>query len=78
MRADLGFHPRWPKSRREVPTSLTAIEGLFNANFASSNNQYNLPGYITADAGMAVTLPKGTLTFAETNIFGKYGYDFAS
>src|SRR5215469_2023578 len=54
------------------------VEGLFNANFASSNNQYNLPGYITADAGVAMTLPKGTITVAETNIFDKYGYDFAS
>ena len=54
------------------------VEWLLNGNFVSANNSNNLPGYVTADAGVVVTLVRGSLTFAETNIFNKYGYDFAS
>jgi hypothetical protein len=54
------------------------LEYLLNGNFVSGNNSNNLPGYVTADAGVVLTLVRGSLTFAETNIFNKYGYDFAS
>ena len=56
----------------------SAVEGLLNSTFVSGNNANNLPGYVTADAGVAITLTRGTLTLAETNIFNKFGYDFAS
>ncbi len=56
----------------------SAVEGLLNGNFVSANNANNLPGYVTADAGVAMTMTKGTVTVAMTNIFNKYGYDFAS
>jgi hypothetical protein len=56
----------------------SSVEGLLNGTFVSANNGNNLPGYVTADAGVAVTLTKGTITAAVTNIFNKYGYYFAS
>jgi hypothetical protein len=56
----------------------SSVEGLLNGTFASANNANNLPGYITADAGVSINFTKGTLTAAVTNIFNKYGYYFAS
>jgi hypothetical protein len=56
----------------------SAVEGLLNGTYVSANNANNLPGYVTADAGVAFTMTKGTITAAVTNIFNKYGYYFAS
>ncbi len=56
----------------------SAIEWLANGTYVSGNNAQNLPGYVTADAGVAINFNKGTLTLAGTNLFNKYGYYFAS
>lgn len=47
----------------------SAIEGLFNARYTAANNGQNLPANVVVDAGVNVSLKRGTLTVAGTNIF---------
>jgi len=54
------------------------LEWLADARYVSSGNRNYLPGYVTADAGAAMDFTHGTLTLALSNIFNKFGYEFAS
>ncbi len=55
----------------------SALEWLADANYTGSNNSQNLPAYTTVDAGAALQLQRGTLTFAASNVFNTYGGIFA-
>lgn len=55
----------------------SAIEWLADASYTGANNQQNLPAYTTVDAGASLQLSRGTLTFAETNIFNSYAGIFS-
>ena len=54
------------------------LEWLADARYVSSGNRNYLPGYVTADAGVGMDFTHGTLTLALSNIFNKFGYEFAS
>lgn len=54
------------------------VEWLADSQYVSGNNRQNLPGYVAADLGAAVDFAHGTLTVAESNIFNKDAYAFAS
>jgi len=68
-RGGITFDYRAPRS---------SVETLFDAQYVSSNNQSNLPAYVTADAGVSLNLTRGTLTLAGTNLFNAYGASFFS
>ena len=48
------------------------------AAYTSPDNRQYLPGYVTADAGLGYDFTHGTLSISESNIFNKFGYEFAS
>ncbi|MBV8460284.1 MAG: TonB-dependent receptor [Candidatus Eremiobacteraeota bacterium] len=54
------------------------LELLADARYTSPGNRNYLPGYVTADAGLDFDFTHGSLTIAESNIFNKFGYEFAS
>ncbi len=54
------------------------LEWLADARYVSPGNRNYLPGYVTADVGLAMDFTHGSLTVAESNIFNKFGYEFAS
>ncbi len=54
------------------------LEWLADARYVSGGNRNYLPGYVTADAGLAMDFAHGSLTIAESNLFNKFGYEFAS
>lgn len=56
----------------------SAVELLADARYVSGGNRSNLPGYVTADAGASIDFTHGTLTASASNIFNKFGYQFAS
>ncbi|HXM19649.1 MAG TPA: TonB-dependent receptor [Candidatus Tumulicola sp.] len=56
----------------------SSIEWLADAQYVSSNNSQNLPGYVTTDAGVAIQFTHGTLTIAGTNLLNKFGGVFAT
>jgi hypothetical protein len=54
------------------------IETLVDGNYVSGNNPQNLPAYTTVDAAISYGTAVASLTLAETNIFNKFGGNFAS
>jgi len=54
------------------------LEILADGRFTSPDNRQYLPGYVTADAGLGYDFTHGTLAISESNIFNKFGYEFAS
>lgn len=69
----LSHHPL-----RTVGTTLLAVlprqrmEWVLNAQFTGANNWQNLPAYTIYNAGLLVQLQRGSLRFAEGNIFGTH------
>ncbi len=59
-------------------TPRSAVEWLGDARYVSPGNRNYLPGYVTADVGVGVDFTHGSLTASWTNIFNKFGYEFAS
>ena len=62
----------------DLKARYSPLEFLADARYVSSGNRNYLPGYITADAGAAMEFTHGSLTVALSNIFNKFGYEFAS
>ena len=56
----------------------SAVEWLADGRYVSPGNRNYLPGYVTADVGVGIDFTHGSLTIAESNIFNKFGYEFAS
>jgi hypothetical protein len=56
----------------------SAVEWLADGRYVSPGNRNYLPGYVTADVGVGIDFAHGSLTVAESNIFNKFGYEFAS
>jgi hypothetical protein len=54
------------------------LEVLADARATSPDNRQYLPGYVTADAGLSYDFTHGTLSISESNLFNKFGYQFAS
>ncbi|HXW50711.1 MAG TPA: TonB-dependent receptor [Candidatus Acidoferrales bacterium] len=54
------------------------LEVLADARYNSPGNRQYLPGYVTADAGFGYDFTHGTISVSESNIFDKFGYEFAS
>jgi hypothetical protein len=54
------------------------LELLADARYTSPDNRNYLPGYVVADAGLAYDFTHGRLTVSESNVFNKFGYEFAS
>jgi hypothetical protein len=52
--------------------------GLFEANYSSANNAYNLPGYMTLNAGVLVSLQRGLFMISVTNLTNRYPGPFAT
>ncbi|HKU68157.1 MAG TPA: TonB-dependent receptor [Candidatus Baltobacteraceae bacterium] len=48
------------------------LEWLLNAQFTASNNWQNLPAYTVYNAGVVVTLQRGSLRLFESNLFGTH------
>lgn len=53
--------------RIQSPIGLNLI-ALIAAHANASNNRYNLPGYVTLDAGVLAQLPRGLLSITMTNV----------
>jgi hypothetical protein len=54
------------------------LELLADARYVGAINRQYLPGYVTADAGVGYDFTHGTLSISESNLFNKFGYEFAS
>lgn len=53
------------------------LRALFDTSYSSTNNPYNLPAYALVSAGLLVPLPRATLAFSMTNVFGSHEGPFA-
>lgn len=54
------------------------VVGLLQANYTSANNSYNLPSFVTVDAGALVTLSRGIVSVTVQNIFNAFHGPFAT
>lgn len=54
------------------------IVGLFQTNYSSANNSFNLPAYVSLNAGALVSMPRGLLSISVTNLGNVYPGPFAT